>query len=255
MFLLLPHLKAASWHLELWVDVVKTAPGHWILSDSLNDGVWPWWLHVKWTNCNHKPLNDFLQRTYLSSHHPAQINNRNLYASLTFPHACCLSFPLSPKVNTILTPVMRATLLLFELIINGIMQNRSFCTSFFHLPFCEMLLSLAPMNPFLLLYSILSHDYSKIYVSIFRLQTINKITFELLCMRASCFSLCNPMDCSPPDSSVHGILQARILEWVTIPISRGGDLPDPGIEPRSPALQADSLPSEPPGKLEQLGIM
>ena len=78
---------------------------------------------------------------------------------------------------------------------------------------------------FLLLHSILSHDYSKIYVSIFSLQTINKITFELLCMRASCFSLCNPMDCSQPGSSVHGILQARVLEWVTIPISRGYSWP------------------------------
>ena len=37
----------------------------------------------------------------------------------------------------------------------------------------------------------------------------------------SCPTLCNPMDCSPPGSSVHGILQVRILEWVTIPLSRG----------------------------------
>ena len=37
----------------------------------------------------------------------------------------------------------------------------------------------------------------------------------------SCPTLCNPMDCSPPGSSVHGILQARILEWVDIPFSRG----------------------------------
>ena len=37
----------------------------------------------------------------------------------------------------------------------------------------------------------------------------------------SCPTLCNPMDCSPPGSSVHGVLQARILEWVTIPFSRG----------------------------------
>ena len=44
-----------------------------------------------------------------------------------------------------------------------------------------------------------------------------------------------------------GILQARILEWVSISFSR--DLPNPGIKPRSPALQADPLPSEPPGKL------
>ena len=41
--------------------------------------------------------------------------------------------------------------------------------------------------------------------------------------------LCNPLDCSPPGSSVHGILQARILEWVAFPSP--GDLPDPGIEP------------------------
>ena len=37
----------------------------------------------------------------------------------------------------------------------------------------------------------------------------------------SCPTLCDPIDCSPPGSSVHGILQARILEWVAIPISRG----------------------------------
>ena len=95
-----------------------------------------------------------------------------------------------------------------------------------------------------------------------------------------------PMDCGPPGSSVHGILQARILEWVAMPSSRGssqprdrtqvsriegkfftvwatreaheywsrqpipfpGDLSDPGIEPESPALQADSLPAELPVK-------
>ena len=55
-------------------------------------------------------------------------------------------------------------------------------------------------------------------------------------------TLCDPMDCSPPASSVHGILQARILEWLPFPSPEG--LPDPGIEPWSPALQADSLPSE-----------
>ncbi|CAI9156458.1 unnamed protein product [Rangifer tarandus platyrhynchus] len=41
-------------------------------------------------------------------------------------------------------------------------------------------------------------------------------------------------------------------EWVAIPFSRLGDLPNPGIEPRFPALQADSLPSEPPGKRKAL---
>ena len=129
-----------------------------------------------------------------------------------------------------------------------------------------------------------------------------------------CQTLCDPMECSLPGSSVHGIPQVRILEWVAIPFSGGsswpgvtpgspalqadsiiwapgkrhicvcccccaqtcpwtaarqappwvgfskqeywsglpcpppGNLPNPGIEPRSPTLQADSLPSEPPGK-------
>ena len=56
-------------------------------------------------------------------------------------------------------------------------------------------------------------------------------------------TLCDPADCSQPGSSIHGILQARILEWVVMPPP--GDLPNPGIEPTSPvspALQADALP-------------
>ena len=57
---------------------------------------------------------------------------------------------------------------------------------------------------------------------------------------------CNPINCSLPGSSVHGILQARILEWVAFP--------SPGIKPRSPALQADSLPSELPGKPKNIGV-
>ena len=62
----------------------------------------------------------------------------------------------------------------------------------------------------------------------------------------SYLTLCNHMDCSPPDSSLQGILQARVLEWVVI--SSPGDLPNPGIEPVSPAFQADTLTSEPPGR-------
>ena len=56
-----------------------------------------------------------------------------------------------------------------------------------------------------------------------------------------------PQDCSLLGSAVHGILKARVLEWMAIPFSR--DLPDPRIESRSPAFQADSLPFEPPGKV------
>ena len=69
----------------------------------------------------------------------------------------------------------------------------------------------------------------------------------------SCPTLCNPMNCSPPGSSLHGILQARVLKWVAISFSR--DLPDPGIEPGSPALQADTLTSEPPGTLSVMSIL
>ena len=54
------------------------------------------------------------------------------------------------------------------------------------------------------------------------------------------------------DYAVYGILQARILEWVAFPSP--GDLPNPGIELRSPALQADSLPVEPQGKPKNTGM-
>ena len=105
----------------------------------------------------------------------------------------------------------------------------------------------------------------------------------------SCLTLCDPMYCSLPDSSVHGILQARIREWVATPYSRGpsqfcdqsqvshiaggfftiwatreaweywsgqpnpssGDLPNPGIALGSPGLQVDSLP---PGKTASFSV-
>ena len=76
-----------------------------------------------------------------------------------------------------------------------------------------------------------------------------------------CLLLCDPLNCSPLGSSVHEILQARILpgylplskypldicQGIAIPFSRG--FSDPGIKPGSPVLQVGSLPSEPPGKL------
>ena len=66
----------------------------------------------------------------------------------------------------------------------------------------------------------------------------------------SCPTLCDPMDCSPPASSVHGILQATILRW--LPCPPPGNLPNPEIKPRSSALQADSLPFELSGKPMEL---
>ena len=63
-----------------------------------------------------------------------------------------------------------------------------------------------------------------------------KVTVTQLCL-----TVCYPMDCT-----VHWIVQARILEWVAVPFSRGSFQPDfqLGIEPRSPTLQADSLSAE-----------
>ena len=55
----------------------------------------------------------------------------------------------------------------------------------------------------------------------------------------SCLTLCDPMDYTD-----NGILQARILECIAFPFSRG--LPNPGIKPRFPALQVDSLLTDPP---------
>ena len=60
----------------------------------------------------------------------------------------------------------------------------------------------------------------------------------------SCPALGNPIDCGPPGSMEF----SRQEYWSGLPFSSPGDLPDPGIEPWSPALQADSLLSELPGK-------
>ena len=108
-----------------------------------------------------------------------------------------------------------------------------------------------------------------------------------------CLTLCDPMDCSPPGSSVHGILQTRILGWVPFSFSRGssqsrdqiqvsriaggfstswatretqeywsgqpisspGDLPKPRFKPRLPALQVNSLLSKPPGKTKVICVI
>ena len=73
----------------------------------------------------------------------------------------------------------------------------------------------------------------------------------LCCVHAqllqSCPTLCDPVDCSLPGSSAHGIFQAQTLEWIAI--SFWGNLPDLGIEPASPALQAESLLSESQGHM------
>ena len=69
------------------------------------------------------------------------------------------------------------------------------------------------------------------------------LTLQLVLATQWCLTLCNPMDCNPPSSSVHGKNTG-----VGLPFPFPGDLPDPEIESRSPALQEDSLPSELWGK-------
>ena len=58
---------------------------------------------------------------------------------------------------------------------------------------------------------------------------VYKCIYVYACIHAkslqSCLTLCDPMDCSLPSSSVHGILQARVLEWVAVPVSRGSSRP------------------------------
>ena len=65
--------------------------------------------------------------------------------------------------------------------------------------------------------------------------------------RSLSLTCCDPMDCSPPGSSVHGDSPGENTGGDCHALLQG-DLPNPGVEPRSPALKANSLPSEPPGK-------
>ena len=99
--------------------------------------------------------------------------------------------------------------------------------------------------------------YSSSILSIFicqrhvwRVSHRSTVMVLLLCLvTQSSLTLCDPMNCS---SSVHRSLQAEILEWVAMPSSRGSSRP--GIKPRSPTLQADSLPTEPAEKPKNTGV-
>ena len=75
-----------------------------------------------------------------------------------------------------------------------------------------------------------------------------------MCVKSpqSCPTLCDPMDSSSPGSSVYGILQERILEWVAVPSSWGSSQPWAWL--RSPTLWTNSLLTEPPGKPKNTGV-
>ena len=86
-------------------------------------------------------------------------------------------------------------------------------------------------------------------VARWRPETLEELSGHCAKLLQSCLTLCDPTDCIPPGSSVHGIFQARILEWVAFPSP--GDLPDPGIKPRS--LTSPALASGLFGHSHQLG--
>ena len=86
---------------------------------------------------------------------------------------------------------------------------------------------------------------------IFRIASQLEVLFMHVCSVAQSYlTLSHSIDCTLPGSSVHGILQTRVLEW--LPFPPAGDLPDPGIEPASPvslALVAGFFTTEPTGKV------
>ena len=83
-----------------------------------------------------------------------------------------------------------------------------------------------------LVYGILrqcNHFHPLKYLKLFKYHGIWVCVYVCVLVFQSCLTFCNPMDCSPPGSSVHCILQARILKWVAIPFSRGSSWMYPGL--------------------------
>ena len=72
--------------------------------------------------------------------------------------------------------------------------------------------------------------------------------FIVVLVDRSCLTLCDPVDCSLPGSSVHGIFPGKNTGWSGLPFPSPGHLPHPGIEPESLTLQAVSLSIDLPGK-------
>ena len=84
-------------------------------------------------------------------------------------------------------------------------------------------------------------------------QTTNLFSVSIMLVTQSCPTLCDPVDCSLPGSSFQGFSRQKFWSWEPFPSA--GDLLDSGIKSGSPALQADSFPSEPPGKPQDLPIL
>ena len=104
---------------------------------------------------------------------------------------------------------------------------------------------LSHLNPHLLFIQSLIHSITRpvnTYWAGMHYSSLKPVKVKVLVSKSS-LALCDSMDCSLPGSSIHGILQQEYWSGVSFPSPE--DLPVPGIKPRSPALQADSLPSEP----------
>ena len=112
----------------------------------------------------------------------------------------------------------------------------------------DSLLLAPPRKNFSIICNILTffHSFhsSNLSVDYYEFSTFTRMSIVCVCVLVSRLypTLCNSVDCSLPGSSVCGILQARILECFAM--ASPGDLPNPGIKPRSPTLQVDSLPFE-----------
>ena len=94
--------------------------------------------------------------------------------------------------------------------------------------------------------TIKKETFNKVVIVIFMAYKVRNRMLVLVAQSSP--TLCDPMDCCPPGSSVHGDSpgEKRILEWVAMPFPRGSS--QPGIKPRSLTSQVDSLPAELPGK-------
>ena len=106
------------------------------------------------------------------------------------------------------------------------------------------------LNCKFLIYAFFSHVFPLPKSALCPFSTTS-LGLPLLCfVTESCLTLCDPINCSPPGSSVD---EDSTSKNTGVPCPPPEDLPNPGIKPRSPSLQADSLLSEPPGKPNDQG--
>ena len=93
------------------------------------------------------------------------------------------------------------------------------------------------------------HEHGIIFSFVFVFFNDNELMKVKVLLAQLCLTLCDPMDCSLP--APLSLEFSRQEYWSGLPFLSPGDLPDTGIEPRSPTLRADSLWSEPPGNFSE----